>query len=63
MNDEQHHLLFLPRGHGYELVEREGVAPDAGAEVQLEGRFLVTKVGPSPLPGDERRCAYLVPAT
>jgi hypothetical protein len=24
-----------------------------------EGRMLVTRIGPSPLPGDDRRCAYL----
>ena len=24
-----------------------------------EGRMVVTRIGPSPLPGDDRRCAYL----
>ena len=45
---------------GYELAERDGAAPALGSEVE-EGdrRFLVTKVGASPLPGDERPCAYL----
>jgi hypothetical protein len=28
-------------------------------EEEEDGRMLVTRVGPSPLPGDERRCAYV----
>jgi hypothetical protein len=58
----ERHVLFVTAPHGYELVEREGDAPAVGAEVELEGesrRLVVTKVGPSPLPGDERRCAYV----
>ena len=61
MADEQHHLLFVPRGRGYDLIDREGAAPEAGSEIEFEGRLLVLKVGPSPLPGDERRCAYVIP--
>jgi hypothetical protein len=54
------HLLFVWKASGYELAERDGDAPAPGSEVE-EGdrRFLVTKVGSSPLPGDERSCAYL----
>lgn len=54
------HLLFVWKTSGYELAERDGAAPAPGSEVE-EGdrRFLVTKVGASPLPGDERPCAYL----
>ncbi len=54
------HLLFVWKASGYELAEREGEPPAPGAEVE-EGnaRFVVTKVGPSPLPGDRRRCAFL----
>ena len=54
------HLLFVWKTSGYELAERDGEAPAPGSEVE-EGdrRFLVTKVGSSPLPGDERPCAYL----
>jgi hypothetical protein len=34
--------------------------PVVGAEVEHDGQTLVvTKVGPSPLPGDVRLCAYL----
>ncbi len=55
------HLLFVWRPTGYELRERDGDAPGVGQDVEEEeGRFRVNKVGPSPLPGDERRCAYLV---
>jgi hypothetical protein len=54
------YLLFVPSSHGYEIVEREDEAPPAGEEIELDGqRFVVTKLGPSPYPGDERRCAYL----
>jgi hypothetical protein len=55
------HLVFVWKPTGYELREREGDAPQAGDDVQEdEGTFRVGKVGPSPLPGDDRRCAYLV---
>jgi hypothetical protein len=30
-----------------------------GDELSVDGRFVVTRVGPSPLPLDPRRCAYL----
>jgi hypothetical protein len=33
-----------------------------GDEVEEDGaRLRVSKLAPSPLPGDERSCAYLVP--
>jgi len=55
------HLVFVSKPTGYELREREGEPPEPGAEVEEEdGRFHVSKVAPSPLPGDARRCAYLV---
>jgi hypothetical protein len=55
------HLLFVPGHTGYELTEREGEAPRAGEELELDGNgaFVVVKVGPSPLPQDDRACAYL----
>ncbi len=56
------HLLFVWKPSGYELREREGEPPALGAEVEEDGvRMTVTKVAPSPLPADERRCAYLQP--
>jgi hypothetical protein len=55
------HLLFVPTGTRYLLEDREGPAPSPGTEVTLEDgrRFRVTKLASSPLPADERRCAYL----
>jgi hypothetical protein len=43
------HLLFITRPSGYELAEREGDPPAPGD----------AKVAPSPLPDDDRPCAYL----
>ena len=60
------HLLFISRPTGYELVEREGEPPTVGSEVELDegagAKFLVSKIAPSPLPQDDRQCAYLQPA-
>ena len=58
---EGKYLLFVSKPSGYELVEREGEPPEAGSEVEVEdgSRFTVSKLGPSPLPQDNRVCAYL----
>ena len=54
------YVLFVSKPTGYELREREGEVPSVGAQVdEDEGRMIVTRVGPSPFPGDDRRCAYL----
>jgi hypothetical protein len=55
------HLLFVPCHTGYELTERDGDAPRPGEEVELNGNgaYVVVKVAPSPLPQDDRACAYL----
>jgi hypothetical protein len=51
------HLLFLP---GYELVERKGAPPAPGDRLEREGTaYVVLRLGPSPLPGDRRRCGFL----
>jgi len=56
------YLLFVWKPSGYELRERDGEAPAVGTEVEEdETRMLVTKVAESPLPADERRCAYVQP--
>jgi hypothetical protein len=56
------YLLFVSKPTGYELREREGEPPSVGEVVEEEdGRLRVNKIAPSPLPGDTRRCAYLVP--
>lgn len=54
------HLLFVWRPTGWVLEERDGEPPQVGAEVEAGGvPQRVSKVGHSPLPGDERACAYL----
>lgn len=57
------YLEFVWTPNGYEFHERDGDPPPVGSEVEEQnGRFVVTKVASSPLPGDARRCAYLQPA-
>jgi hypothetical protein len=52
-------LLFVWSPQGYELREQDGELPDPGTEVEAGDRRLrVTKIAPSPLPGDTRLCAY-----
>jgi hypothetical protein len=54
------YLLFVWKPTGYELQERDGELPSVGSVLEEDdGRMVVTRVGPSPLPGDDRRCAYL----
>lgn len=54
-------LAFVP-GRRYELVEIEPTALASGGELVVAGvPYAVARVGPSPLPGDPRRCAYLLP--
>jgi hypothetical protein len=54
------HIVFRPGAGGYVLVERPGPAPEVGNVEDVDGeRFLVTRIGRSPLPTDRRRCAYL----
>ncbi len=56
------YLVFISKHSGYQLAEREGEPPPPGSELEDgERRFLVSKVATSPLPGDERPCAYLQP--
>ncbi len=54
------HVLFVWSPSGYALLTRAGEPPSIGSEVGVSGgRLVVVKIGPSPLPGDRRRCAYL----
>jgi hypothetical protein len=56
------YLLFVSKPTGYELRERDGEPPAVGERIEEEdGVLRVTKIAPSPLPGDSRRCAYLIP--
>jgi hypothetical protein len=53
-------VAFVASPAGYRLVEREGAAPARGEVVELDGAgFRVLRLGPSPLPGDARRCAFV----
>ncbi len=58
---ESGHLLFVWKPSGYELRDGEGEPPAIGATVELDeqGRYWVSRLGPSPRPGDSRPCAYL----
>jgi hypothetical protein len=57
------HVVFISGPNFYGLLARDGRVPELGSEIILsdwaEGRYRVSKVGPSPLPGDRRRCAFL----
>lgn len=54
------YLAFVWTPTGYQLREKDGEPPAVGDEVEEDGtRLRVFKVGPSPLPGDQRPCAYL----
>jgi hypothetical protein len=53
-------LAFVP-GTEYRLVELDLPALERGDVILVEGEeYIVVRVGPSPLPADARRCAYLV---
>ncbi len=53
-------LVFMP-GERYRLVDVEPVELTRGYVFDVEGvSYAVARIGRSPLPGDERRCAYLV---
>ena len=55
-------LAFVP-GHAYRLVDVQLDGALSGATVLVEGEpYVVSRIGPSPLPGDARRCAYLARA-
>lgn len=54
------YVAFVWTPTGYQLREKQGEPPSVGDEVEEDGaRLRVFKVGASPLPGDERPCAYL----
>jgi hypothetical protein len=57
---DEGHLVFVWKTTGYELSESEGDPPAVGTSIEQDGETLrVTKVAPSPLPGDRRLCVYL----
>ncbi|HWM13776.1 MAG TPA: hypothetical protein VNO56_04785 [Gaiellaceae bacterium] len=64
MSPEGKYLVFVSKPSGYELLERDGEPPEPGSEVEVDegARYTVIKLAPSPLPQDDRTCAYLQPA-
>jgi hypothetical protein len=53
--------LALVPGARYRLAETEATVSRAGDSLEIDGvEYVVLRIGPSPLPGDRRRCAYLV---
>jgi hypothetical protein len=61
MAAEGKHLVFVSKPSGYELLERDGEPPEPGSEIEVDDgvRYTVIKLAPSPLPQDDRTCAYL----
>ena len=52
-------LAFVP-GVAYRLIEVEPAPLASGSTLQVDDtEYLVVRLGPSPLPRDARRCAYL----
>ena len=55
------YLLMVWSPAGYTLREMEGNPPAPGDEFEDDGRILViNKIGASPLPADDRACAFSV---
>ncbi len=62
--DGSRYLLFVWSPAGYTLREEHGDPPQPGDELEEDGVTLViSKVGASPFPGDDRTCAYSVGKT
>jgi hypothetical protein len=59
---EEHHLRLVSAPAGYQLSARPGEPPAVGTRIsgtEIPEPLVVVKVGPSPLPGDPRPCAFL----
>ena len=56
------YVAFAPTPDGYRLIVIDGGMPEVGHTVELDGHespLVVTRVGASPIPLDDRPCAYL----
>ena len=52
-------FLLYVTASPYRFEEHPGPAPHVGDEITIAGQVLaVTRIGPSPLPGDDRLCGY-----
>jgi len=55
------HTRLVCSPQGYSLADVDAPPPEPGATVEQDGAtYTVWRLGPSPLPGDPRRCAILV---
>jgi hypothetical protein len=55
------YLLFVWSPAGYTIRDMDGDPPPLGHEFEEgEQTLVINKIGASPLPGDERVCAYSV---
>jgi hypothetical protein len=53
-------VLFVPTREGYRLVDNGSLTPEPGERLRVEEEwYRVLRLGPSPLPGDPRRCVFL----
>ena len=56
------HLVYAQLAERYVLVERDGDPPEQDAILELpeisEGKLLICRIGKSPLPHDDRPCAF-----
>jgi hypothetical protein len=53
-------VAVVPSPDGYRLVVLDGLLPEPGSTLEVEGtERVVAHLGRSPLPGDRRRCAFL----
>jgi len=56
------HLRLIASSDGYRLSVSDDPSPRQGDRIEVEGAwFVVARVGRSPLPGDGRPCALLLP--
>jgi len=59
--DDEGYVLFVWSPTGWTLREEHGELPPIGTQLEGNGHHLVvSKHGPSPLPGDHRPCAFTV---
>jgi hypothetical protein len=62
------YLLFVSSPGGYHVIERAGALPADRSELHLtledsDGRrYIVSRIGRSPIPHDDRPCVFLEPA-
>jgi hypothetical protein len=55
------HLRLISTSAGYRLSISDDACSEPGSHLDIEGeRFVVARVGRSPFPGDDRRCAFVM---